>query len=443
MKKISLIAAAMFAAVTSMSAAHAEYTPNVNFSGYMRSGLQHGSSAFTKKRFVNQVGRLGNENDTYGELGFGSDIVKVEDTTFSVYAMLASGSDGEDKDWNTNNALRQFFVNVNGLFDFDKDANIWIGKRFYKREDVHIADFYYYNISGTGAGIDTLTVGPGKLNLAWTRVDHDAVYVQDTGYTDDVTYTVKKYTANGVETEAKGANAPDKVKVNYFDTRYELPAWTDATLQFGATYVNVEKDDNGYHKTYKTEKDWKDAANLSVELNQGYSLGWNKSILQAFLGSTASGIHWGDSSGVATDTGAGYRFINTGDTHITDKFGFQHLVNVAYSSGVSAYDNKKSISVVARPFYQLTKMTRLVAEAGAYVEKTKANDGESSTQRANKYALAYAITPDASNFWSRPELRFYISYVNASDNTDTVGPSKDGFTKTSDFMFGAQVEAWW
>ena len=88
-------------------------------------------------------------------------------------------------------------------------------------------------------------------------------------------------------------------------------------------------------------------------------------------------------------------------------------------------------------------MTRLVAEAGAYVEKTKANDGESSTQRANKYALAYAITPDASNFWSRPELRFYISYVNASDNTDTVGPSKDGFTKTSDFMFGAQVEAWW
>ena len=88
-------------------------------------------------------------------------------------------------------------------------------------------------------------------------------------------------------------------------------------------------------------------------------------------------------------------------------------------------------------------MTRLVAEAGAYVEKKKDNDGEKSTQRANKYTFAYAIAPDASNFWSRPELRFYVSYVNASENAGTVGPAKDGFTKTSDFMFGVQAEAWW
>ncbi len=455
MKKISLIAAAMFAAVTSMPAANAAYTPNVQLSGYFRSGAQHGSSAFTSKRYVNQIGRLGNENDTYGELGLGTDIIKVDDTTFSVFAMFANGTDGTDTDWNTNIAMRQFYVNVNGLLDCDKDANIWVGKRFYKREDIHIADFYYYNVSGTGAGIDTLSIGPGKINLAWTRVDsNDVKYKQKSGFTDEQVYTLKEYTKTGVVTESSNKHQPTKAKVNFFDARYEFPAWNDATIQLGATYVNVEKQKDGYYSTYTTDGEWRDATNLSIELNQGFNSGWNKTIFQTFIGSTAKGIHWGDSSKVYNDDGTGYRVINTGDTHITDRFGFQHLLNIAYSSGVEAYDNSKSISAVIRPFYQLTKMTRLVGEVGAYVQKTKLNSGEHITERANKYSLAYAIAPDASNYWSRPELRFYISYVNGSDTPKSytsgeykdgsyVGSSYDGFNKTSDFVFGVQAEAWW
>jgi len=443
MKKISLIAAAMFAAVTSMPAAHAEYTPNVNFSGYLRSGIQHGSSAFTAKRFVTQVGRLGNENDTFADLGFGSDVVKVEDTTFSVFAMFGHGEDNNDNDWNQNIAVRQLYVNVNGLIDSDKDANIWIGKRYYKREDTHINDFYYYNVSGTGTGIDTLTVGPGKLNLAWTRTDRDG---------DDVNYQLKDGYSQEYDEKGNKISGPDKLKVNYFDTRYEFPAWNDATIQLGATYVKPEKDKKGYNKAFTTDKEFGDAINLSVELNQGFAAGWNKSIFQAFLGSTARDANWGSSARVYGDTGAGYRFINTGDTHITERFGFQHVVNAAYSTGSeydkdfkTNFDNCKSLSVIVRPFYQLTKMTRLVAEAGAYVEKTKYEDGSHLTKNGKKYTLAYAIAPDASNFWSRPELRFYVSYVHGSNTNDKVGPkTKSGYMdKTSDLMFGAQVEAWW
>ncbi|WP_202108135.1 carbohydrate porin [Succinivibrio dextrinosolvens] len=436
MKKISLIAAAMFAAVTSMPAAYADYTPNVNFSGYMRSGVHHGSSAFTSKRYVNQIGRLGNENDTFGEIGLGSDVVKVEDTTFSVFTMLAYGSDGRDHDWDNNVACRQFYVNVNGLIDSDKDANIWIGKRYYKREDTHINDFYYYNVSGTGTGIDTLTVGPGKLNLAWTREDTDKVKYQ----------SASNYKNNDYDTPN-----PQNAKVNYFDTRYEFPAWNDATIQLGATYVNVEKQKDGAYSDFTTNGKWRDALNLSVELNQGFSAGWNKTVFQSFIGSTAQDIHFGSSAGVYNDDGTGYRLINTGDTHITDRFGFQHVLNVAYSSGYETFDNRKSISAVIRPFYQLTKMTRFIAEAGAFVQKTELNDGSHYTDRANKYTFAYAIAPDASNFWSRPELRFYVSYVNGCDwavDKDTKASYVGGFypgksNKTSDLVFGAQVEAWW
>ena len=38
-------------------------------------------------------------------------------------------------------------------------AQIWAGKRFYQRKDIHIFNFYYLNVSGTGAGIENIPVG--------------------------------------------------------------------------------------------------------------------------------------------------------------------------------------------------------------------------------------------------------------------------------------------
>ena len=38
-------------------------------------------------------------------------------------------------------------------------AQIWAGKRFYQRKDIHILDFYYLNDSGTGAGVEGIPVG--------------------------------------------------------------------------------------------------------------------------------------------------------------------------------------------------------------------------------------------------------------------------------------------
>ncbi|WP_176203892.1 carbohydrate porin, partial [Salmonella enterica] len=46
---------------------------------------------------------------------------------------------------------------------------IWAGKRFYQRHDVHMIDFYYWDISGPGAGIENIDLGFGKLSLAATR----------------------------------------------------------------------------------------------------------------------------------------------------------------------------------------------------------------------------------------------------------------------------------
>ena len=438
MKKVNLLAAAVLAAAFAMPA-QADFTPNANFNGYMRSGVMHGNSAFGSKTDTVKLGRLGNENDTFMEFGLGADVAKVDDVTYSVYGMIAHGGDGNETDWNTNLSCRQAWAGAKNLLGQGDDF-LWIGKRYYKREDIHILDEYYYNVSGTGVGLENVVLGPGKISLAWTRNDKDAKK-------DDVNiYSMKsEYKYKGL----KDNNKPAKVKVNTYDVRYEFPVWDGASLQLGSTYLEAEKDKNGSYRTYTIEKENSigDGLNLSAELNIGLLGGFNKTVVQSFSGSSAADVHYGTGSSVYYDEGQGWRLINWGDVHFTKEFGMFHVVQYAHSPGFKSYDSERSVNLVVRPYYQLTKMTKLLAEVGWFADKKTANTDDKGVQsyvskHGSKYTLAYAISPDASNFWSRPEFRFYVSHVSVSDNMN-IGPTNEWVRQTSDNMFGAQVEAWW
>ena len=438
MKKVNLLAAAVLAAAFAMPA-QADFTPNANFNGYMRSGVMHGNSAFGSKTDTVKLGRLGNENDTFMEFGLGADVAKVDDVTYSVYGMIAHGGDGNETDWNTNLSCRQAWAGAKNLLGQGDDF-LWIGKRYYKREDIHILDEYYYNVSGTGVGLENVVLGPGKISLAWTRNDKEAKK-------DGVNiYSMKsEYKYKGL----KDNNKPAKVKVNTYDVRYEFPVWDGASLQLGSTYLEAEKDKNGSYRTYTIEKENSigDGLNLSAELNIGLLGGFNKTVVQSFSGSSAADVHYGTGSSVYYDEGQGWRLINWGDVHFTKEFGMFHVVQYAHSSGFKSYDSERSVNLVVRPYYQLTKMTKLLAEVGWFADKKTANTDDKGVQsyvskHGSKYTLAYAISPDASNFWSRPEFRFYVSHVSVSDNMN-IGPTNEWVRQTSDNMFGAQVEAWW
>ena len=439
MKKVNLLAAAVLAAAFAMPA-QADFTPNANFNGYMRSGVMHGNSAFGSKTDTVKLGRLGNEKDTFMEFGLGADVAKVDDVTYSVYGMIAHGGEGNETDWNTNLSCRQAWAGAKNLLGQGDDF-LWIGKRYYKREDIHILDEYYYNVSGTGVGLENVVLGPGKISLAWTRNDKDAKKDKVNIYSMKSEYKYKGLKDDG--------NKPAKVKVNTYDVRYEFPVWDGASLQLGSTYLEAEKDKNGSYRTYTIEKENSigDGLNLSAELNIGLLGGFNKTVVQSFSGSSAADVHYGTGSSVYYDEGQGWRLINWGDVHFTKEFGMFHVVQYAHSSGFKSYDSERSVNLVVRPYYQLTKMTKLLAEVGWFADKKTANTDDKGVQsyvskHGSKYTLAYAISPDASNFWSRPEFRFYVSHVSVSDNMN-IGPTNEWVRQTSDNMFGAQVEAWW
>ena len=462
MKKVNLLLAAVVAASVSAPAL-AEYTPNVQMYGYFRSGV---ASKHTPKddAWVHRFGRLGYEQDTYAEIGLGSTVAKVDDTEWNVNSRIAYKStlnrdwqtaDHENAEEHANFALREFNLSVKGLLDFDKDANIWVGKRYY-RKDLHLTDMFYWDISGMGAGIENLSAGSGKLALAgFRRDDGRQDYVFDTSVSGKLEHTSATASAH------------------LFDVQYSMPLWDGANVAFCDTYIQKQSDDN--HKI-SAANGYGNSNIFALEFTQGFSSGWNKSVIQWTHGSTANwgafgSPVWLDRSG-ASDSANRYVFINTGDVKLASNFGINHVLYATYSSGydtnLGSKDSDKAFQLVVRPYLALTKMTRLYVEAGFSTESTKNKKGdkfETTNGQNQKYTLAYAITPDASNFWSRPEVRFYATYVHSNENGQNLaayaGDTKDNtiadyddngvfkgyktgdYYKNHNFIFGVQAEAWW
>lgn len=241
-----------------------------------------------------------------------------------------------------------------------------------------------------------------------------------------------------------------------FDVQYDLPAWDGANLEFRATFTQPRKDDSNseyFTKAYGSQV-------LMAELSQGYSLGWNKTVVKYTHGNVdqTGGSKLGFAGAYASadgkystwgSTGAknAYRwqFYNFGETHFTDNLGMFHVIagTVAdgYDHNLTDKDSDRAFQLIVRPYYKLTKMTRLVTELGMYTSTDKKIDGSKYNKQVQKYTLAYAITPDAGNFWSRPEIRFYGTYLHSNGAVDLSEWGKTN--KTNTFIVGAQVEAWW
>ncbi len=92
--------------------------------------------------------RLGNECETYAELKLGREVWKEGDKSFYFDTNVAY-SVSQQNDWeSTSPAFREANVQGKNLIEWLPGSTIWAGKRFYQRHDVHMIDFYYWDISG-------------------------------------------------------------------------------------------------------------------------------------------------------------------------------------------------------------------------------------------------------------------------------------------------------
>ncbi|EGR4328689.1 maltoporin LamB [Vibrio cholerae] len=393
MKKVSVIAAAVAATLAAGSAFA------VDFNGYFRAGTGISGNGDADISFQkNGIGRLGNENDNYYEFGFAEEL-KTGEQTWKVESMIAQGNNGakgwEDGDFN----VAQFNVQAKGLLASDQEAVMWAGKRYYQRKDIHITDFYFLNTSGTGGGIENLSIGNQKLSVA---------LIQD-GETDN---------SSGYIFDARLAN---------------IGLWENATLELAVAYNFATE------KNTKTE-DADNGVMGTAILHQGLSNGFNQTVFQygtAGYGAQVanfggSGAYYGRGS-VDNNDANGFRLLNWGVINLGESWEMGH--QLAYLSGSDIGTAKADIdqySVVVRPMYKWNDTMRTVFEAGYNSgDNDKGEDFEYS-----KFTVAQAWAM-GNSFWARPELRVYGSYLTDHEGT-TFGSKGD-----SDFVMGIQVEAWW
>lgn len=328
-------AAATKAAETGGELTAAAWKPSFDFHGYFRSGIAKSRDAGGIKWNVDKVGRLGNENDTYSELEFGSEVYKVDDVSFYIDSMLQMSSNGLNDSEETNKAtdaenanfaLRQFNLQIKGLIPNDPNATIWAGKRYYQRADIHIIDSKYLNISGPGAGIEYLDVGPGELSLAWIRKDSMGV---DYRYED--------------VDENDNFDNLHPVNVNYIDARYASNLWAGGWGQLAVAVAIPDTVDSSYtdgdkviHESDNLVYDNGTSVMITAEVSQSFDGGYNKTVLQYMNGGLAHnaidiGGGWYDSWHDAEDA-YGFSIINTGEWKLTDRFSFTHVLQYGYAA---------------------------------------------------------------------------------------------------------------
>ncbi|MHC0463987.1 maltoporin [Kosakonia cowanii] len=411
---------ALAAALTSTSLMGATSVP-IDFHGYLRGGVGVSGDGGQVEWQKNKIGRLGNESDTYGELELGSEVYKKDDVSFYLDSMVSMVSDGSNDNETTIGddaqfGLRQLNLQIKGLIPNDPNAVIWGGKRYYQRHDLHIIDTKYWNISGSGAGIENYTFGPGAVSFAWIRGD-----------ANDVDYRVDN---------------DNDVNINYLDLRYAgWKPWAGAWTEFGIDYAmpNPTKKQKAYGGLYDAD----DGVMLTGEISQDMLGGYNKLVLQyankgLAQNMVSQGGGWYDMWNYVNDA-TGYRVINTGLIPITDRFSFNHVLTYGAAEDTTAFtDKSRLVSLVGRAQYQFTEYVRLIGEVGGFYQKDNYKNGTNYKQSGEKYTIALGLA-DGADFMSRPELRLFASYLNDSED----GKAFEDGTKNNTWNFGVQVEAWW
>jgi len=395
-----------------------------DMSAYYRAGAASTSNTAEYKKWNHQkVGRLGNEHDLYLGLGLGAEVFL--DDQYDVYfqSRLVYKSDGAT-DWESMNAddtdfmFKEINVAVKGMITALPDSTVWVGKRYNQRHDNHIIDTYFWNVSGSGAGIDYIPLGDGLLSVSAIRSDKSD---QDFDLTGELDGSV-----NDVKT----------VNVNIFDIRYKgIDLWKNANVEVGFDYgmPNESTDYDGDANV--------DNGLLSTVLitHKDKAWGMNKTVIQYGTNGFSAALfkdHAGKNYFINTEEdSSAYRVMNFGLINFNETFTLAH--SAYYTSSVddikaNQIEDQTTLSLVVRPSLRWDEHNKTIMELG-YFDST---NGLGQDDSGSKITIAQAWSIGKS-FWARPELRVFASYLKDSDDKSEFGANKD-----TNVIVGVQVEGW-
>ena len=419
---------------------------DLSVSGYLRGGFgaSNQKGRMTCFALANPAGlvskyRLGNECEVWSETHFamvtyaGDDGV-VATTHFMPTIYIPTTQIGYSPAGAVNSPLQfttstgavlyipNLYVDIKGI-PWLFGGTAWAGTRYYKRESVYISDFFYWNPSGVGAGIEDVNIGKDlRLSYGAFAVDGEPQLPAD-------------------------GTAPQLPAQTDFGIRNDLQLrgirpYESGEFQLGFQYIA------NYSNNPATSGGW----GVTIQFVQRLLGGDNKLAFQYGKGGgtgfgTLARFYYSDFSLRHDPDEARLRVVEILTIQPLDWLGgqvagvYQHDNNFLGNQGLTA----DWYSAGGRAAVAFAKHAKVLGEAG-YDQVTQNNGG--ALQYLAKFTGAVALTSDRG-FLSRPELRLFYTWavwneaaqIKTIDSgrlyTDTYPNLRSGAT------FGVQAETWY
>jgi len=376
----------------------------MDWTGYMRGGPAATTVSGESRQCYGLNGpglkyRLGNECDFYGEFQM-AQAVKADGVDFN--AVLMTNYYSPQTESNHDYGVEQAYLEMKGV-DIAPQVLFWGGKRR-DRDDVHIVDTFFVNMSGVGTGFENVDVGFGKFGLAAYKTDSGAVR------NPDGSLSATAHNNGGARLHAQ---------------LYDIGVNPDGKLRVVATYSKSDSQ-GGIKGT--------DGFGFSVEHVQDKFFGGGNHIwAQYSQGSTNINQGFGDLT--APSGNKTWRLVESPSWQV-GAFGGQAIAMVQHDQ-TDGGGSTKSFSLGGRGSYGITRNLKFLTEIGY---SSKKPDGGSS-ENLTKITVGPALST-GPDFWKRPELRLYVTYADFNKAAATDVGNGLPTNKTNAVSYGAQVEVW-
>lgn len=413
-----------------------------SYNGYFRSGWGTANHGSPKEYAIGSLGRFGNEYTSWFDLQLKQKVYDMDGKTAHAVVML-DGNVGEqysnavfDKNSENNLQFSDIYLTTKGFLNFAPEADFWVGKHYLPKYEIQMLDWKSIRTeSGAGLGIENWKVGPGKLNVAVVRQDLNA---------------------RAVDYQTSGKSL--QLNTNAIDIRYrEIPLWDLATLELNGRYNMANKSDSV--KSGESDGQYyqvKDAWLAGAILRQKFKgAGFEELTLQVADNSIASAFAKisganptygnGDNYYGNHTNGRALRLISQGEFYPSKDTIIAHALvysngNDIYSYDTGAHTDFESYRTVIRPAYIWDLYNQTGVELGWFRQDNKSH-GDEYSESGYKTTLYHALKINTSILTSRPEIRFYATYIKANQNEITNYLFNDN--KKDQFSIGAQAEVWW
>lgn len=412
-----------------------------SFNGYFRGGWSTSTNGKPKNYAEGALGRFGNEYGGWYDLVFKQKVYDQDGHRVDAIVMI-DGNVATDKAaglFNTqDDNIMQFsdiYLATKGFVPQFPEATLWVGKHSLPYNEIQMLDWKTQKSpAGGGVGIENLEIGVGKLDLALLRAD--------------VNVKVNKKIAGTDEIKVKH----EDVDVNEIEVRYrDIPLWKDAFFAVNARYSAPNK------SKLQDDVTIKNAWVGSVVLRQNNFLGgFNQLTLQTATNSVAShlaNINTNNPEFAANANndyigkhtgGKAYRLVSEGEAYLSDNVIMAHALALTTGKDVYSYDlnlphtDFTSFKSAVRPAYIWDQYNQSGVEFGYFNQKNKVN-GKTYKEEGYKTTLYHSFKVGESILSSRPDIRFYLSYIESLNNDI----SKFEFNgKKRQISFGVQTEVW-